>query len=302
MPTDAPFVVAADLMAGWRHDVLHGEPPPTFPIGLDPVDFGLGPGLLTLLGGAPGAGKTAFVMQAVLHALESTPTVRACVLNVEMPPAVLLERQLARLAGVDLALIRKRQLADAHRPSVEAAADRLAALADRLAFVQGPPTMDSVRRAVVETRSTLLVLDYIQRIAPADAKSEKTAQLEAHMTTLRTFAAAGLAVFVVAAVGRQKSDQGRSSYAGLNLASFRGSSELEYGADAAWLLAPDQDARFVSLACVKNRYGDLAEHRLRFDKPFQRFTVADDGNDEDEVVGRPQRDHGRKSRRRGGPT
>src|SRR6266545_5882832 len=69
----------------------------------------VGPGLVTLLGGAPGQGKTALTMQLVCEALERTPTLRALVLNVEMSPAVLLDRQLARLAGIDLTTIRHRR-------------------------------------------------------------------------------------------------------------------------------------------------------------------------------------------------
>ena len=37
----------------------------------------IGPGLVTLLGGAPGAGKTALTMQLVFEALERTPSLRA---------------------------------------------------------------------------------------------------------------------------------------------------------------------------------------------------------------------------------
>ena len=40
---------------------------------------------------SPGAGKTAFAMQAVTDALRLTPTLRVLVANVEMPPAVLLD-------------------------------------------------------------------------------------------------------------------------------------------------------------------------------------------------------------------
>jgi hypothetical protein len=54
---------------------------------------------VTLLGGAPGAGKTALSMQWALDALRLTPSLRCVVCNVETPPAVLLDRQLARLSA-----------------------------------------------------------------------------------------------------------------------------------------------------------------------------------------------------------
>ena len=50
---------------------------------------------------------------------------------------------------------------------------------------------------------------------------------------------AGAVVLVASAVARQKGKTG-SNYRGLNLASFRGSSELEYGCDSAFLLEPDE--------------------------------------------------------------
>ena len=60
---------------------------------------------------------------------------------------------------------------------------------------------------------------------------------------------------------------------GLNLASFRESSELEFGADAAYILTPDpKDDAVVVLRHLKARYADLADIELEFDRPRQRFT------------------------------
>ena len=73
----ANYIRAADALASWREDVLTGKPPTLYPVGTgDLARLEIGPGLVTLLGGAPGAGKTAFVMQAVLDALRLTPTLR----------------------------------------------------------------------------------------------------------------------------------------------------------------------------------------------------------------------------------
>ena len=61
------------------------------------------------------------------------------------------------------------------------------------------------------------------------------------MSYLRQFADAGTALIVVAAVARSKDSKGRSSYSeGLNLASFRESSELEFGCDDAFIIARDK--------------------------------------------------------------
>ncbi len=80
------YTTAADCFDGWRDDALTGSPPTFYPIasagGLARIE--IGPGLVTLLGGAPGAGKTAFAMQGGIDALRLTPTLRALVCNVEM--------------------------------------------------------------------------------------------------------------------------------------------------------------------------------------------------------------------------
>ena len=83
------------------------------------------------------------------------------------------------------------------------------------------------------------------------------------------------AVVVVSAIGRTKDGKGRSSYAGdgLNLASFRESSELEFGADDAFILAPDGDqGDAVTLRHLKSRHGECRDIELTFHRRHQRFT------------------------------
>ena len=70
-------------------------------------------------------------MQAVVDALRLTPTLRAVVCNIEMPPSVLLDRQLARLSGVDLTTIRYRQLTAEHSERIDAGLTTLAEVCER---------------------------------------------------------------------------------------------------------------------------------------------------------------------------
>ncbi len=182
-------------------------------------------------------------MQLVTDALRLTPTLRALVCNVEMPPRVLLDRQLARLSGIDLGTIRYRRFAAEHADRLDQAMHTLEPLADRLAFVRPPFDLENVAASADAFHADLLVLDYIQRIPPPGQHADKRAAVNATMDFLRQFADAGVAVLVVAAVGRTKDSKGRSSYSGdgLNLASFRESSELEFGADDAFILVPSED-------------------------------------------------------------
>ena len=231
---------------------------------------------LVLLCGLPASGKTALVMQMVLDALRLTGSLRACVCNVEMSPRVLLDRQLARLSGVDVTSIRYRRLGSQQVSRIHQALPLLEQVAERLCFVKGPYDLSAVAAAADEFRADLLVLDYIQRIAPPGDSGDKRGSVNQTMSYLRQFAEAGAAVVAVAAVGRTKDSRGRSSYdgEGLNLASFRESSELEFGADDAFVLVPDANSvDQVVLRHLKARHTEARDLALRFDRAHQSFTV-----------------------------
>jgi replicative DNA helicase len=274
---EACFQAGADVLSGWRDDLLSGTPPVLYPIGAGEfARIEVGPGLVTLVGGAPGAGKTALTMQWVLDALRLTPTLRVVVCNVEMTPAVLLDRQLARLSGIDLSLIRHRRLGAEHAQRLDQALATLEPLAERLAFVRPPFDLGNVAAIADTFEAGLLLLDYVQRIPPPGRHADRRGAVDASMSYLRQFADAGVAVLVLAAVSRSKDSKGRSSYAeGLSLASFRESSELEFGADDAFLLLPDaDDAETVTLKHLKSRHGEPLDLELAFNRRLQRFTPA----------------------------
>jgi replicative DNA helicase len=290
------FVVAADAFHDWRDDVLTGEPPTLYPIGEGELRrIEVGPGLVTLLGGAPGAGKTAFTMQAVIDALRLTPTLRVLVCNVEMPSTVLLDRQLSRLSGIDLTTIRYRRFTEEHADRLDRAMNTLEPLAERLAFCKPPFDLANVAASADAVDADLILLDYIQRIPPPGEHADKRGAVNATMDKLREFAdAGGRAVLVIAAVGRVKNSRGQSSYdgAGLNLASFRESSELEFGCDDAFILVPHAKQKTrVDLRHLKARHTEARDVALTFDRPRQRFTPAD--ADEAEREAEPAPSNGR---------
>jgi replicative DNA helicase len=279
--TTAKFVTGESVFAGWRDDVLTGKGPVVFPHTL-PVPE-ISPGHVTLLGGAPGAGKTALVMACVVEALRHTDTLRALVANVEMSPAVLLDRQLARLSGIEAEVIRHRRFTAEHAERLDAGLATVETFADRLAFLEPPFDLANVAHAADAHGADAVVLDYLQRILPPGDVTDTRLRVNATMDMLRQFAAAGCAVLALSAVGRSRDNAGRSTYsaAAMSLASFRDSGELEYGADDAFLLAPvdEADKSVVRLSHLKSRHG--AEHTvdLRFDRARQAFTLLDDAPD-----------------------
>ncbi|TWU59069.1 Replicative DNA helicase [Rubripirellula tenax] len=273
------YILCEQLFNDWKDDVLHGEPPRFFDVGMGANGFRLCPGTVTLLGGSPGMGKTAFVMQCVVTALVNAPSLSACIANVEMPPERLLERQLSRLSDLPLDGIQRRTLDAVQKGQLEPALGLLSGVADRLVFVQSPMTIDNVAAAADSISAELIVLDYIQRIRPVGSHDDKRGSVDATMDSIRHFAAAGYCVVAVAAVGRTKDARGRSSYAGdgLSLASFRESSELEYGADDAYLIVPTEDDESgaleigVTLRHLKSRYGKPTDIELAFNRSRQSF-------------------------------
>ncbi len=226
-------------------------------------------------------GKTALVMQCVVTAMTNDDDLRVCVANVEMPPERLLERQLSRLSDVLLDDIQDRTLSAKQQERLHDAFDTLDDIADRLVFVRAPMTLENVAAAADSIDAELIVLDYIQRIRPVGKHDDRRGSVDATMDSIRRFADAGCCVIALSAIGRSKDSKGRSSYAGdgLSLASFRESSELEYGADDAYLLVPSRDSDNddgdpvveVTLKQLKSRYGKPTDCELVFDRSRQSF-------------------------------
>ncbi len=293
--TTAKFVTGEAVFAGWRDNVLTGTGPVVFPHTL-PVPE-ISPGHVTLLGGAPGAGKTALVMSCVVEALRHTSTLRALVANVEMSPAALLDRQLARLSGIEAEVIRHRRFTVEHADRLDAGLATVESFVERLAFLEPPFDLANVAHAADAHGADVVVLDYLQRILPPGDVADPRLRANAVMDMLRQFAAAGCAVLALSAVGRSRDNAGRSTYAAgsMSLASFRDSGELEYGADDAFLLAPvdDTDPNVVRLSHLKCRHGAQRTVDLHFDRPRQAFTLLDDA-----VDARPAPPPARGTRRR----
>lgn len=266
---------AAELFGTWFTDLEKGEPPIRYKL-LEPFTaLDIRPGRLLLFGGAPGAGKTAALLQIAVDLLRLNEGVRVLVANVEMAPALLADRIAARLSGVPLTTIMNRELAPEQLDRVRLAMGTLTSMLPRLSFLEAPYTLEHLFAAATEHQANVVILDYIQRFSLGDGKAEKRQQLEDAAAALRRVCDMGAAVLCAAAVARQRGLTG-SNYKGLNLASFRGSSELEYGCDGAYLFAPDESG-LVTMKCEKNRYGAVEDIVTAFNPVTQTFTAAPAG-------------------------
>lgn len=95
MPT---FTTGADLFGSWFADVERGEPPVRYALPEPFAALDVRPGRLILFGGAPGGGKTGALVQVGIDLLRLNDTARLLVANVEMVPALLVDRVASRRA------------------------------------------------------------------------------------------------------------------------------------------------------------------------------------------------------------
>lgn len=272
------LTTGADLFCSWFADVERGEPPARFALPSPFASLDVRPGRMILFGGAPGGGKTAALVQIGIDLLRLNESARLLMANVEMAPVPLVNRIVSRLSGVPLSAIADRTLTPSERDRVRTAVASLEQIGGRLAFLDAPYSLEHAAAAGTAFDANVLILDYVQRFTVGNGSKEKREELDTAVTVLRSrFCDVGAVVLLAAAVARQK-NAGGSTYNGLNLASFRGSSELEFGCDSAYILVGD-DAGGIVFQCEKNRYGAVADIPTAFDPTRQTFVPAPCGLD-----------------------
>jgi len=280
---DPSFISGADLFGDWSKSVFDATPPPTWKIGTTFDHVEIAPGRVVLIGGAPGSGKTALISQWTFDGLTLNPKLRVVAANVEMSPSRLLDRQLARLSGVPLTTIRRHQVVPEDVEKIRKAMTRISQVGPRLGFVKAPYTLDRIAEAADDHKADLIVLDYAQRIDPPGRFNSMREKINALMSIMRQLSDAGTGILAAAALTRSRDGKGRSSYNGkhLSLASFRESSELEYGCDDAFLLYPaepdadpNEPVRLMTLNHAKSRDCETKDVILKFHRRFQKFEDA----------------------------
>jgi len=274
------------LLDSVRDDLFSGRRPVEYAVANEPWGtLALRPGDVTGIAAPPGNGKTGLVTQLVVDALRLHPEARCLVVNVEMTPEKLIERQISRLSGVPFADIAARSLLAARGRPIEDALATLGAIGDRLFFMNEPYDLETIALAIQDVQPTILVIDYVQRIECCGGTLEARIRLNNVMREARIIASAGIAVVLVSAVGRTTSKRnGGYSSRELGLGSFRESSEIEYGLDDAYILADEEGSgenhgpgpRVMVLQHVKSRNHQRRDLRLEFDGAVQQFRLLPD--------------------------
>ena len=268
------IVLTADLLGGWLADVESGQPPAKYALPPPFNSMDLRPGTLAVFAGQPGAGKTAGLLQICVELLRLNTAANVLVANVEMAPVQLLERIVSRLSGVPLRALMDRQITEEQMAKVRVGVGALRQVAGRLTFLKEPYTLEHLAVAADAVKGNVMVVDYLQRFTVSGERVDERAGLNSMMDKLRTFCGRNALVLAVSALARGSSQSG-STYANAGLASLRGSSELEYGADAVYILHASEDGGVVTFTNPKQRFGACQDLTLAFDGAVQSFSMYD---------------------------
>lgn len=269
-PEATTVVDSMALFEKWESSVLNREHPAVWdwaPPGSRLSTLKIAANTVVVMGAPPGTGKTALSLQIVLDALRAPGQEELRVLNcnVEMAPPALLDRFLARLTGVGYSYVQHRNYDDDAVPRIKAAIEELRAVMPRMEFLRPPFTLENLYERAVNFGANLVVADYCQRLDHSKRSSDQRAQAGAVMDCCRRLADDGRCVLAISAVNRQGYGPDAT------IAAFRESSDLEYGADSAWLLIRDGNSAAVKLRCVKNRHGSIEDVQVLFDGSRQQF-------------------------------
>jgi replicative DNA helicase len=290
-PGSQPLVTGEAVLAELLEDFAHPDQAVSIATGIAALDRmlaggGWRPGLFLLAAG-PGVGKSAFALQSCLVAMAAGHPV--LYVSIEQSPKELVGRMFCRELEAPISAYWNRD-ADLARGMRERA-DRFHL--GRLRVVEDPyvagedfeGTVGRVRRWTAEVArdsgaSPLVVVDYLQRLRPAEADRRLDERLRVSMACLGLRQLARDLEVAVLAI----SSVGRASYRdAATLDAFKGSGDLEYDADCCLLLKPKDDtgdgparssAIPIDLHVMKSRYGELTFDRpiaLSFDRRYGTF-------------------------------
>jgi replicative DNA helicase len=261
---------------------------PAVHTGLSSVDQGIGgayPGELVIIGGRPGDGKTALSLQIAAHHASEQQAV--LFVSTEMGDDDLMLREICTAAEISGNWLRNGQVTADDLPALEAAAEELS---EARLFIDDRPSP-----SVAEIRATarklhrkhklkLIVVDYVQRLRPADDRRQRHEQVGQMAAGLKTLARElSLPVICLAQLNRQAG--GSEGDGRPKLSHLRESGGLESEADQCWLLfrpelskPNDADLRGkAELIVAKNRNGETGTYHLHWNSALTLFTDAGNG-------------------------
>jgi replicative DNA helicase len=254
--------------------------PTGFPVYDEPLG-GLYDGEMIVLAARPRMGKSALAANIATNVARVGRDV--LFVSVEMPAEQLARRMLSSESGVDSNDIRTGRLTDEDKSALADAANSLPL--DHLHLTDRPGTTVAdirwtARRLQRQGTLALIVVDYLQRLTPADPRAQRYEQVGQMSGDLKKLTLElGIPVLVLAQLNRQSEAKGDHRP---RLGQLRESGDIEQDADVVALLHREEqysknidDRGKAELIIAKNRSGPEAEIAMKWDGATTTFRDPD---------------------------
>ncbi len=238
---------------------------------LDELILGWQPGHLVTLGGGTGVGKTTTALNFACSAAKAGETVVYC--TVEMTPEEIAEKVLSLTSRVALTRIRTGNVDDGMTKDLENSEAFLRGQDFYVIDARGVTVaaISSRARGILRGRSGLIVIDYLQLLAPEEVNG-KASRYESvsQITRSLKIMAGNLGVPVIALSQLNRSSNFREG-GSLSLSDLRDSGSIEQDSDEVILLK--RDGREMVISVKKSRFGGLGDVTVGFDGATGRLVA-----------------------------
>lgn len=219
-----------------------------------------------IIAGRPSSGKTAFALRAAYELAKGHTTV---FYSFETSAVKLYERLLACGAGVELRLIKRKQLGAREWERINSFAIKCSN--SSLIFVEAAGmTAADIRASAIRLSAEVILIDYISLIkSNAELMRDRMTDISIELHTM----AQSLKVAVIALSQLNRSSVERTKPL---MSDLRESGQLEQDADGIVILdtpsaEKEEPERTVNVHIVKNKEGAVGQFELIFDAKRQRF-------------------------------
>jgi replicative DNA helicase len=214
---------------------------------------------LTVLGGAPGVGKTSLAQQWASHAAQEVPVLYV---TFENSPRSLVLKAVCRLGDLSPSDVERGTF---DMDKLLAGIQKFSPIARKMAYLEGSrrvtvPYIQARARQAMSTlgaKRCLIVVDYLQKMSHAEGYSNLRENVSSLTGSLRELAnRLDSPVLALSSLSR-----GTNNYNHPTLESLKESGDVEYAADVVLLLGARDDpqankaARTLDLLIAKNRFG-----------------------------------------------
>lgn len=276
--------IAEKLGSGAVEDYLNilgsGVPPPRLAwpwVNLDKILHGLRPGEMTVIGGRPGAGKTAIAINLALEiAMEQKKGIGF--FSLEMSKRQLINRMLAQLASVDSSLLQDAKISPEEWQRV---LEVSIPLSEASIYVDDNSSLTEIdlvtqsRKMKYQNKIDCIILDYLQLLTGNSKSGNREQEVSGFAQTAKRIARElDIAVVVLSSLNR--SPEFREDHRPI-ISDFRESGGIENEADVIlglyrdYYYNPAADPLNAEVIVLKQRNGPVGTAHLKFEKKYTFF-------------------------------